>query len=70
MSHGRARGAPSATSWDARTYDRVRLRGLECLAGASMEWPDLLANAGALAQALGIGVLDADGADPGAGSGS
>jgi hypothetical protein len=34
------------------------LAGIESLRGLSMPWPDLVASAGALAGALGIGVVE------------
>ncbi len=36
------------------------VHGVDCLRGSAMEWPDILALAGACAAALGIDVLDAD----------
>lgn len=43
---------------ELRRCKLAQLRGLECLRGAAMEWPDILEHAGELAAALGIGVLD------------
>ncbi|HEY8582846.1 MAG TPA: pentapeptide repeat-containing protein, partial [Capillimicrobium sp.] len=38
------------------------VRGADALRGVAMPWPDIVASAGTLASALGIVVLDGDGA--------
>jgi uncharacterized protein YjbI with pentapeptide repeats len=43
---------------ELRRCELSGLHGLESLAGAAMEWEDIIANAGTLAAALGIAVLD------------
>jgi uncharacterized protein YjbI with pentapeptide repeats len=43
-----------------RRSDLADLQGIESLRGAAMQWPDIVAMAGAWAAALGVEVLDAD----------
>lgn len=47
---------------ELRGCDLSGLQGVRSLRGAGLEWPDIVEMAGAWAAALGIGVLDTDGA--------